>query len=298
MLIRSAYFSLLALLLASCSDHVPALRLDLPKKYTSEDMIRNAEIIVVGKVQSQKLVGPIVQGYRLVQVSITVENVIQGTVKTAQPLTFYFYWPYLYGTTGDVNSLRGDRRYIFFLKQEDGVLRAVWDLMRSNIIVSSGRHNTLPLTEERPLIERIAVMLLTPGDDLNPSQFSDGLLRSTPFALYYVGSWRTANLLIALLRSPERAVRTGACEELTLTFLQNSCWHEADIGDGTDLRYHHGVITAQVARRGYPEHLVETQDPEKWWDAKQSWFPAEAERLNAEKAQAAADYRADQAQDR
>jgi hypothetical protein len=273
-------FATLTLLLDGCWKPTPRLGLILTKNYTVEDMIRNAEIIVIGKVESQKLIGPIVEGYRLVKVGITVENAIQGTVTPTQPLTFYFYWPYLYGTSGDVNSLQDEHRYVFFLKRDNGVLRAVWDLMRSNIIVSSGRHNVLPLPEDRPLTERISVMLLTPGDDLNPGLFSNGLLRSTPLASFYIGSWRTANLLRSLLRSPDRAVRVGACEELSLQFLQDSCWNDLDIGDGSDLRYHHGIITPRVSRKGH-QYLIETRDPESWWEQTRSWYSTEAEHLNA-----------------
>jgi hypothetical protein len=214
-------------------------------------------------------------------VEITVENVIRGNIATTEPLTFYFYWPYLLGTSGDVNSLREDWRYVFFLKRDQGVLRAVWDLMRSNIIVGSGRHNSLPLTEAHPLTERIAVMLLTQGDDVNPERFSNGLLRSTPFAAYYLGRWHTAKLLRSLLQSPEHAVRVGACEELTLSFLQSSCWADLPAMDGSDLRYHYGVITPQVSHLWHRYHLAETRTAEEWWKAKGSWYRTEAEHLDA-----------------
>jgi len=244
-------------------------------------MFRRAEIIVVGKVQSLTFVGPIVQSYRLIEVCVTVENVLQGAASTAQPLTFYFYSVYLLGSSGDVNRLRENHRYVFFLNRESGVLRAVWDVMRSNIIVSSGKHKTLPLSDQEPLSERIAVMLLTPGEDMNPIQFSDGLLRATGFTFVPIGTWRTAKLLTSLLQSSERAVRVGACEELTLNFLQNSCWDNLDVADGADLRYHYGVITPQVSRGAHRDHLMETQVAEQWWAAKLSWYPTNAERLDA-----------------
>jgi hypothetical protein len=91
---RSGNCFALALFLASCGSGGPALKLNLPKDYGTDDMIREAKIIVIGKVQSQKLVGPVVEGYRLDRVEITIENVIRGTVSTTEPLIFYFYWPY------------------------------------------------------------------------------------------------------------------------------------------------------------------------------------------------------------
>jgi len=195
--------ALLALLTTSCTETAPKLRLLLPPNDARGDMFRSAEIIVVGKVRSMTFVGPIVQSYRLIKVCVTVENVLQGAASTAQPLTFYFYSLYLLGSSGDVNRLREDHRYVLFLKRESDVLRAIWDVMRSNIIVSSGKHNTLPLSDQEPLSERIAVMLLTPGEDMNPIQFSDGLLRATGFTFVPIGTWRTAKLLISLLQSSD-----------------------------------------------------------------------------------------------
>ena len=269
----------LALLTTSCREPAPKLRLLLPSDDARGDMFRSAEIIVVGKVQSLNFVGPVVQSYRLIKVEVTVENVLQGAVSTAQPLIFYFYSVYLLGSSGDMNRLRDDRRYVFFLNRENGVLRAVWDVMRSNIIVSSGKHKALPLSDKEPLSERIAVMLFTPGDDMNTIQFSDGLLRATGYTFVPIGTWRTAKLLTSLLQSSERAVRVGACEELTLDFLQNSCWGNLDVAYGADLRYHYGVITPQVSRSAHRNHLMETQDPEQWWT--ELGYTRNADRLGA-----------------
>jgi len=269
----------LALLTTSCREPAPKLRLLLPRNDARGDMFRSAEIIIVGKVRSLTFVGPVVQSCRLIKVHVTVENVLQGAVSTAQPLTFYFYSVYLSGSSGDINSLRDEGRCVFFLNRENGVLRAVWDVMRSNIIVSSGKHNALLLSNHDPLSERVAGMLFTPGNDMSPSQFSDGLLRATGFAFVPIGTWRTAKLLTSLLQSSERAVRVGACEELTLNFLQNSCWDNLDVADGADLRYHHGVITPQVSRRAHRSHMMETQDPEQWWT--ELGYTRNADRLDA-----------------
>jgi len=149
---------------------------------------------------------------------------------------------------------------------DQGVLRAFEDQRRTNIRVTSGKHNSLPLSEDTPLPERITAMLLIPGDDLNPSQFSSGLLHAYSFVQRNLGAWRTANMIKSLLTNPNRAIRVGACEELTLSFTgQDQCWDTLDIGDGTDLRYHHGVISPMVGIQRHRYHQRESEDTEKWW---------------------------------
>ena len=74
MLTHPGLWAVLSLFLASCANDAPRLRLNLPKDYGPDDMIWGAEIIVIGTVQSQKLVGPVVQGYRLVRVTIVMEE--------------------------------------------------------------------------------------------------------------------------------------------------------------------------------------------------------------------------------
>ena len=169
MRVLSLVVASLALSTTSYMEPAPKLRLLLPPENVLKDLFRSAAVIVVGKVQSLTFVGPIVQSYRLIKVRVTVENVVQGAASTAQPLTFYFYSVYLYGASSEVNRLRNDRRYVFFLNRDKGVLRAVSDVDRSSISVSSGKHNALPLSDKDPPSERIAVLLLTPGDDMNPS---------------------------------------------------------------------------------------------------------------------------------
>jgi hypothetical protein len=185
---------------------------------------------------------------------------------SGQTADFYFYMAYGGGLTGDWNLLQSHHRYVFFLMWDRGVLRAVRDFWRTSVEATSGRHRDLPLSSDKPLEERIAVLLLTPGVDLNPTRFSCGLLRASGFSRR-LGQWRTVKLLKELLTNPNRAVRIGACEELTLNYMgQDECWNTLDVGDGSDLRYHHGVIAPQIRRKAYYYHARETQDPDKWWE--------------------------------
>ncbi len=138
-----------------------------------------------------------------------------------------------------------------FLTRAGGVFRAVRDIWRTNIQVYSGKHAGFPLSPDRPLPERIASLLLTPGDELNPSSFGVGLLHGSYFAAVHLGRWRVANMLKALLSNLHQAIRMGACEELTLHFRgQDECWDTLDGGDGSDLRSRYGVIPPMVGRKG------------------------------------------------
>jgi hypothetical protein len=170
--------------------------------------------------------------------------------------------------------LQLENRYVFFLMRDRGVIRAVRDYWRTNILVHSGRHKALPFTSDVSLQERIAVLLFSPGDDLNASWFSHGLSDASGFAYWPLGPWQTANALKALLSNPNPTIRVGACEELTLDFVgQDGCWNTLDIGDGNHLRYHAGGMPPMVMRLAYRHQRMMTQDPQKWWTWAQRFFP-------------------------
>lgn len=254
-----------ALVLASgCAG--PA-HLDLVSKdgTTDEEMIRDAPVIIIGKVTHQRAIGPIRNSCRLVRVVTSVENTIKGQVPS-NTVTFYFYSPWL-GASGDWNSLQNDKRYIFFLIWQNGVLRAIRDVPRSNIRVYSGKHQTLPVTADDHLPERIAMVLFMPGEELDPDEFSVGLLHATSHGWLYLGRWQTAVLLNGLLRNEHRAVRIGACEELTLGYNGiDGCWNSIDFGDGSLLRSRYGVIPPQISRGRQRQWIKETRDSEAWWN--------------------------------
>ena len=253
-----------------------AFKLPLILRNTSsvDDMIREAPIIVIGKVVSEHWTGPLMnQHWQRMEVKVAVENVIRGDVNDDSILTFYFNF-YAFATIrSNANWLYVDGRYVLFLMKDRGVLRAVEDERQTNIGVPSGRHRDLPLSSERPLAERIGVLLLTPGEDINPPSFSNGLLHAEPYTRQHLGRWRTAKMLRVLLASPYRAVRVGACEELSLGFVnQDSCWNTIDVGDGSDFRWHYGIIPPISSRWIHRRHLMRTKDPQRWLESP-PWVP-------------------------
>jgi hypothetical protein len=250
-------------LLSGCTT-TPNLDFVWNDRMSDEEMVRNASIIVIGKVVRQTGVGPVRDTYRLMRVDCSVENTLKGEAP-GKAVMFYFYSPWR-GAAGDWNSLQDNHRYIFFLTGDRGVLRAVWDVWRSNIRVYSGKHRTIPLTGNEPLLKRITMLLFTPGEALDPDEFSVGLLHAYTYGWQYLGRWRTAQVLNGLLKNEHRAVRIGACEELTLHYEGiDDCWNTVDFGDGSLLRFRYGVIPPQMIRIRHRNRMLETRDAEAWW---------------------------------
>jgi hypothetical protein len=155
--------------------------------------------------------------WQLEKVTVTVENVLRGEVR-GRSIVFYFYMT-LEGTIGGVNSLWFGNRYVFFLTAENGTPRAIRDLARSSIEVGTGRHKSVPLNAGAPLDQRIAVLLLTPGDDdFQPSVFRRVEGGSVSRALNWIGECRTAGLLRALLNNNSSVVKDVAHNELKAWF--------------------------------------------------------------------------------
>lgn len=220
---------------------------------TEDEMIRDAPIILIGQVLSQQ-VGPEREGWSLVKMDIAVENVLRGDLPGREAV-FYFWHD---GRSANAGSTHEHERCVFFLTFDHGVLRAVRDEWLSQIEVSSGRHRNLPLSPSSPLEERIAVMLLTPGEAVDATTFGQRL--DSGFAERQLGDWRAAKLLKKLLTDPHREIRVAACEELTRTYWgQDSCWNELDFGGRA------AVPPIAVSRLSERQRRQEVNDPVRWW---------------------------------
>lgn len=197
---------------------VPAFEWHHELTYT--EMVNTAPLIIIGEVRGLVFVGPPVEstddqgnrhGWQLVKASVSVENVLKGRASDA--IEFFFYIS-LAGFSGDWNSLDVGGRFVFFLKEVDGRLRAVRDHWRSSIEVGSGRHLRIPSAETTQ--EQIAVLLLSPGQDLIPKQFERVLQRSVPLAIDWTGYCKAIGLLRGLLTNPSLIVRRAAQEQLAV----------------------------------------------------------------------------------
>jgi hypothetical protein len=213
------------------------------------DAFHDAKVILVGRVISAE-VGP----RRLLRARLAVENVLQGDAAEG-PVDLYSY----------ATDLAPRERYVFFLTRDRGVLRTVWDHRQSAIAVGSGLHRSLPLPG-RPAAERVAAMLLTPGDGMSAGELARELPGSVAFAMGHIGRWRTAKLLKRLSSGGAIAIRQSACEQLTEWYWgQDACWDQ--LGNGG-----RGRGTA-VSRATEQERRARTADPDRWWKQMSTAMP-------------------------
>jgi hypothetical protein len=192
-------------------------------------------VVLAGRVLS------IEQGPRQqVRARVTVETVLQGE---------------LGGTLVDVycgRKIERQGRYAFLLTRAQGVLCAA-----SAIPMASGLHRTAPLPG-RPAGERIATMLLTPGDGMDVARFARELTGSVTFAIEHLGRWRTAKLLKQLAADERAPIGQGACAQLTAWFWgQDACWDRLDKSAST--------ATVAESRATEREQRARTADPDRWW---------------------------------
>lgn len=188
--------------------------------FSYSDLVSASQVVVVGRVRSVSPVGPHIdapddQGYRgpwqLVKVAADSETVVKGDV-FANALEF-FYYTSLGAVMGDWNNLRVGERCVFFLTRVNGVLRAVRDFWRSSIDVGTGRPTVLSAGSVK---ERIATLLLTPGDGLDPRRFAATIVRAVDVADQLLGECRANALLENLLTYPNGDVQDAVRRQLQL----------------------------------------------------------------------------------
>jgi hypothetical protein len=241
----------LAILLTSCA-RWPDLQPIRNEHANWSDAFQDAKVIVIARVISAE-----VGSRRLLRARLAVENVLQGDAAEG-PVDMYSY----------ATDLAPRERYVFFLTRDAGVLRTVWDHRQSAIAVGSGLHRNLPLPG-RPAAERVAAMLLTPGDGMNPGELARELPGSVAFAMSHIGRWRTAKLLKQLSSAGAPGIRRSACEQLTEWYWgQDSCWDQ--LGSAG-----HGKGTA-VSRAAEQQRRARTTDPDRWWKQMSAALPPAA----------------------
>jgi hypothetical protein len=208
------------------------------------EAFHDAKVIVVTRVAAVET-GP----RHLRRATLAVENVLQGETRDATVEIYYHQ--------DSDNSLEARARYVLFLMQDRGVLRAIWDHPRSAILVESGLHRAVPLPGH-PAAEQVAAMLLTPGDGLDAARFARHISQAVAFAMDHLGRWRTAKLLKQLAADGRPPVRQSACAQLTAWYWgQDACWDQLEAGVW-------GGPTA-ASRAAEQQRRASTADPDRWW---------------------------------
>jgi hypothetical protein len=145
---------------------------------TDAELVRQSPVILVGKVQKlqwfthERVRHGEENGIALywfpIDVGVSVENVLRGGVNTSS--VTYTYWIGDRGTSGEWNSLMEGARYVHFLRRVHGEFRALVDFWPSAIRVTTGHHATI--SNNPDMRERIARLVLEPGDDFDPQRFN------------------------------------------------------------------------------------------------------------------------------
>lgn len=186
--------------------------------------MRSASLVVVGRVTSVQPVGGVRNAtrapelrIRLARVTLAVENVLRGSRSDAT-LTFYYYAFSAYRGTSLPFHLylyrpERDIRRIFFLKEEDGIVRSVGDVIDYTIPVWSGSHEGL--TPPSQLCQAISWILLTPGKGAQVDTFAEHLYGGLSVAIGFDCEPYALAQLEALLTSDNTLVRTEARDIVT-----------------------------------------------------------------------------------
>ena len=209
---RKLFLGVFAFAVCSCGPRI------VDRHLTDSELVEQTPIIVVGRIEKLDWssnerrrhgseTGPGVSRplyWHPIHVRMTLENVFRGNLKG--PSVEYVYWLPLSGMAGEWNSLLEGARYVHFLRRDGPQLRAVVDFWPSTIRVTTGRHQSMPQTGG--LQERIARMLLDPGDDFEITRFQ--INRALVDCQRLVG-WPAA---LALAKTGNPIIRLQACELL------------------------------------------------------------------------------------
>lgn len=224
MMTRALLAVVVALSFASCQ---PSAKLQIRpiSAPTYRELTYRSFIVLVGSVTAVHVVGPEVKTgdkhkypLRLQRITVQVENVLKGRPKAGK-IAFYRYgWSPDQPMVGPWGNVVPGERNVFFLDQEGGVLRATADLYPSHIEVLSGRHPGYKPRVGQSTEESIAEILLTPGEDVHPAAFSQGLRTASAIAIELVGPPGTLRIMGPLLTSKEAVLRQQACSVMTERF--------------------------------------------------------------------------------
>lgn len=191
---------------------------------------------VVFRVRSTRVLGkPITVRYpdlevvELLEVNGEAETIVwgrhisEGGVSEG-PLTFYHYAHKATGAT--MHDVRIDfvvgGRFLVFLRPEAGYWRTMFDDHERYERIWSGRHRTVDLPTGDPWgLEgnRIAYVMVTPGQDFDAEVFARELQFLSPYRLSEYATLRYSVILFKQLRQhSDRRIRTAACAALADDF--------------------------------------------------------------------------------
>jgi len=196
-------------------------------------LIKEAPIVVVASIHSSSPVGQsFVLGdsraypVQLQRISVSVENVLRGSISTGSTEIFCFSYKQGSATIDGKNIEYGGAsgRRVYFLDRDRNELRCFVDVYESSIPVYTGRHS---IAEQQPanIEDIIAAMLLTIGEGPDVSKLShSGMMDGVHLSNQIVGRTPTIRLLKPLSNHANEEVRRQACLALSRSFVgQDEC---------------------------------------------------------------------------
>jgi hypothetical protein len=153
-----------------------------------------------------------VSSVRLVKVRLSVEQVIRGSAESSE-VTAYYWAPEVFANGRALHLPKQRERAVHYLVTDQGVLRYVADVMRSTTPVFTGYHREPPSAIGSGDEEKIAALLLTPGEGMDVATFTMNLSTAVGDSLRFVGFVGTLPLLESLSGSPVWDVKWAACVE-------------------------------------------------------------------------------------
>ncbi len=180
-------------------------------------------VILVGRVLSSSDIGkPRPSKWdprfltQLSEVTVAVENVLQGSVNRQEIPIYYF----VIASSHDGNRLLGDwkpgERDMFFLQEDSGVFRTICDNYRGGCVISvlTGAHPSWKRDRKRTITEDILNFLLSRGENCGDAAMLEAVNLAERYD-YDPPQERTAIRTVEQVAIHETpAVQHGACQVL------------------------------------------------------------------------------------
>jgi hypothetical protein len=190
-----------------------------------KDLLRAADVIIVGTVLSARSIGeptPAIKlpevKLQLTQITLRAEHLLKGEVRG--PLVVFYFFTYSEKNVRDPGGFpvyhpAPNQREIFFLKNDHGHLRSVGDVGKAYTLrVWSGYHRNLNVGSNATVPALISFILLTPAEGCDTENFALYLAEAS-YMTGLLTSRDTAMHLLERLRDyPNERVRHEALQLL------------------------------------------------------------------------------------
>jgi hypothetical protein len=157
-LVMRIIFTTMAVFLGACA----SIQRD-KSQMTPEQLLQKSTHVFIGVIEEHRFPSKLLLrvtgedgSWEVVDMRVRVETVLRG-IESRPTIDVYEAFP-VGALSGEWNLTQNNHRYVFPLRRENGRYRLTRDFWRSIYPVYSGRHDSLPLNDSRPLWERIALL--------------------------------------------------------------------------------------------------------------------------------------------